>query len=187
MPRVAAVGGWVVQVIAWVIIFGVVAVLFVSVLIPRFAGATPYTVLTGSMRPHYPPGALVVIRPVPESEISEGDVVTYQLESGQATVVTHRVVRRSTNLKGEVIFSTQGDANNVADAKPVKPVQIKGKLWYSVPYLGYANTIVTGKERDITLTIVVSFLLCYSAYMFTSAAGKKRDARKTHKPSGVSS
>lgn len=179
--------GWVAQVVSWVIILGVVAVLLVALVIPRSAGATPYAVLTGSMRPDYPPGALVVIRPVSEAEINEGDVITYQLESGKATVVTHRVVRHSTNLKGEVLFNTQGDANEVADAKPVKPVQIKGKLWYSVPYLGYANTVITGKERDIILTIVVSLLLCYSAYMFTSAAGKKRNEGKSRKTTRASS
>ena len=32
------------------------AVLAVAVLVPRLAGATPYTVLTDSMRPAYPPG-----------------------------------------------------------------------------------------------------------------------------------
>lgn len=187
MGRLAAAWGWVVQVVSWAIILGVIAALLVAVVIPRFAGATPYAVLTGSMRPDYPPGALVVTRPAPEPDINEGDVITYQLESGKATVVTHRVVRRSTNLKGDVLFDTQGDANEVVDAKPVKPVQIKGKLWYSVPYLGYANTIITGKERDITLTIVVSVLLCYSAYMFTSAAAKKRNEGKPRKTTGVSS
>lgn len=187
MHRVATAGGWVVQVISWITIFGLIAVLLGSVLIPRFAGATPYAVLTGSMQPHYPPGALVVVRPVSESDIHEGDVITYQLESGQATVVTHRVIRRSTNLKGQVLFNIQGDANGVADAKPVKPVQVKGKLWYSMPYLGYANTIITGKERDITLIIVVSVLLCYSAYMFTRAAGNKRKESKPSETRGASS
>ncbi len=65
---------------------------------PRLGGATPYTVLTSSMEPEYPPGTLVVVRPVPIEEIGIGDVITYQLESGEPTVVTHRVVGLSTTL-----------------------------------------------------------------------------------------
>lgn len=178
MGQVAGIGGWVVQVLAWTIIFAVAAILSVSVLIPRVAGAMPYTILTGSMRPHYPPGTLVVVRPAAESKVVEGDVVTYQLKSGQSSVVTHRVVQRRVNLSGKVLFITQGDANTVADAKPVKPIQLKGKLWYAVPYLGYVNTLIMPKERHITLVIVVSFLLCYSTYMFTSAARKSRQDRQ---------
>ncbi|CBT77104.1 conserved hypothetical membrane protein [Glutamicibacter arilaitensis Re117] len=187
MHRVRTAGRGVIRIISWVTILSFTAALVVSVLIPRLADATPYAVLTGSMQPHHPPGSLVVVRPVPESDIHEGDIITYQLESGKPTVVTHRVIHRSTNLEGQVLFTTQGDANSVADAKPVAHVQIKGKLWYSVPYLGYANTIITGKERDIALAIVVSILLGYSAYMFISAAGVKRKEGKTCRTNGASS
>ena len=72
-----------------------------------------------------------------------------------------------TTVRGKHDFTTQGDANNVADAEQVGPVQIKGKLWYSVPYLGYVNNAITGKERHVTMIIVVSGLLLYAAYMFS--------------------
>ena len=171
--------GWFGQVVAWLVILTVAAMVTVGVLIPRLGGATPYTVLTGSMRPHLPPGTLVVIKPTPADEIGVGDVITYQLESGEPAVVTHRVVATSFNGKGEHIFRTQGDANNVADAKPVLEVQIRGKLWYAVPYLGQVNNAITGKERSLTLIIVVSGLLLYSAFMFTGALRDR--TRKTEK------
>ena len=40
---------WIGQVLAWLVILGALAVLAASVVVPRFAGATPYAVLTGSM------------------------------------------------------------------------------------------------------------------------------------------
>jgi signal peptidase len=69
-----------------------VALALVGVVAPLVLGATPYTVLTGSMRPTYPPGTMVVVRPVDVERVAPGDVVTYQLASGRPEVVTHRVV-----------------------------------------------------------------------------------------------
>jgi len=166
------------QVAAWAVIAAVIAGLSAAVLVPRVAGATPYTILTGSMRPDLPPGTLVVVKPVPADEITVGTVVTYQLTSGKATVVTHRVVATSTTIAGKKTFTTQGDANEVPDAKPVQPVQIRGELWYSVPYLGYANNALTGSERQIAVVLVACLLLGYAGLMFV---GQARDRRtKNH-------
>jgi signal peptidase len=170
--------GWIARVLAWTFILAVVAVVTVSVLIPRVAGATPYTILTGSMRPGLPPGTLVVVKPAPAGEIGVGTVITYQLASGRPTVVTHRVVSAGYTVEGKPIFRTQGDANNVADEKVVRPLQIKGALWYDVPYVGYANTYITGEERRITLIVVVSALLLYATWMFASAFRDRRVRRK---------
>ena len=163
------------QVIAWLVILGAVAVLAAAVIVPRLGGATPYTVLTSSMEPEYPPGTLVVVRPVPIEEIGTGDVVTYQLESGEPTVVTHRVVGLSTTLGGEQSLVTQGDGNDIPDANPVQPVQVEGKLWYSVPYLGHVNNVVGGDERRLGMYAVVAGLLGYAVFMF---GGSVRDRRR---------
>ena len=52
------VAAWFGQVVAWAVIVAVVSVLAVAVLVPRVTGATPYTILTGSMRPSFPPERL---------------------------------------------------------------------------------------------------------------------------------
>lgn len=176
MTHLGAVTGWFGQLLSWLVILGIGAVVTVSVLIPRVAGATPYTILTGSMRPQMPPGTMVVVKPEPADRIGIGDVVTYQLKSGEPTVVTHRVVSVGINGKGERIFTTQGDANDVADEAPVRPVQIKGVRWYFIPYLGYLTSQITGSQRQIILYGVVSVLFLYAAYMFTSDI---RDRRRT--------
>lgn len=168
--------GWWGQVLAWLVILGVAAVLAAAVLVPRLAGATPYTVLTGSMDPTFPPGTLVVVKSVPVEEIRTGDVVTYQLESGKRAVVTHRVTEVGTSLEGEMSLTTQGDANDVADLEPVRPVQLKGRVWYAVPYLGHVNNLITGNQRQLVVYVVGGGLVLYAAYMFTSAA---RDRHRT--------
>lgn len=169
---------WLGQVVAWLFILAVVAILGIAVLVPRIAGATPYTVLTGSMRPTYPEGTLVVVKPVDEAEIHTGDVITYQVESGKATVVTHRVVGVATTLTGETRFTTRGDANDVSDQDSVRPVQVRGEVWYAIPYLGHGNDWLAGKERQMAVYAVAALLLGYAAFMLTSALRDRRRERR---------
>lgn len=172
-----AVLGRVTQVLMWLVILAAAAVLVVAVLLPRVAGATPYAVLTGSMRPHYPPGTLVVVRPTPFDELRVGDVVTYQLESGRPQVVTHRIVELGTDLDGKQLARTRGDANDVADREPVRDVQIRGRLWYAVPWLGYANGWLPGSQRQLGIYLVAGVLLGYAAVAFVGAARDRRVAK----------
>ncbi len=176
---VRATTGWIGQVLAWLVILGVVVVLAAAVLVPRLAGATPYTVLTGSMEPTYPPGTLVVVKPVPFDEIAIGDVITYQRESGKDDVVTHRVVGSGNRFDGKRVLTTRGDANQVADRNPVQEVQVRGRLWYSVPYLGYVNNALSGRQRQWAVWAVSAGLVGYAAYMFVSALRDRRRARRT--------
>lgn len=177
---------WVGRIAAWLVILGIGAILAVAVLIPRIASATPYVVLTGSMRPTMPPGTLVVVKPAPAADISVGSVITYQLESGKPTVVTHRVVSAGYDLAGHPVFQTQGDANDVPDAKGVRDVQIRGVEWYAVPYLGYVTTLISAEQRQVALAVVVTFLFGYAGFMFLSA-GRDRARRSADTLEGASS
>lgn len=173
--RARSVAGWLGQVVAWFVIAAVAGMLAICVVIPRMGGATPYTILTGSMRPDFPPGTLVVVKPAEASEISLGNVITYQLTSGESTTVTHRVVSVKYDEDGSPVFTTQGDANNAPDPKQVIPAQVKGKLWYSAPYLGRFNNLIDDAQRHAISVLVVGGLLAYAAFMFVSSA---RDRRK---------
>ncbi len=174
-PRWRARVGWVGQVLSWLVILAVGALLAVAVVVPRIVGATPYTILTGSMRPGLPPGTLVVARPVDVDRIGVGDVITYQLRSGEPTVVTHRVIAQGLDGLGQPIFRTRGDANPSPDQAWVKPVQVKGRLWYAVPRLGRLTLLIGNGQRQIATLLVGGGLAAYAAYMFIGAA---RDRRK---------
>ena len=163
------------RVVAWVVILGVGAALAVAVLVPRVGGAVPYAVLTGSMQPTLPPGSLVVVRPVAAEDVAIGDIITYQLDSGQAPVVTHRVLGIRTDLQGRTTFLTRGDANTAMDAAPVLPVQIRGRLWYDVPLLGHVHTLLSGAQHRLVVWAVAGGLLVYAAAMFV---GVVRDRRR---------
>lgn len=171
------------RITTWLVLIVAAGMLTLGVLVPRVAGATPYTVLTGSMRPELPPGSLVVVTPVAAEDVSIGDVITYQIESGEPDVVTHRVVSVGLDAQGERTFVTQGDANGAADQDPVRPIQVRGELWYSVPYLGHANELLTGQQRQWAGYGVAALLLGYALLMWADALRDRR-RRPDHEPVG---
>lgn len=163
--------------VACLAIVVIAAALLAAVVVPRLFGSTPYAILTGSMRPDMPPGTLVVVKPVDIEELAAGDVITYQLRSGEPAVVTHRIVSVASSLSGERTLVTQGDANNVADAAPVQAVQIRGKVWYSVPYLGRVSTWFTGAQHQLATVIIGIALAMYAAAMFLGGLRDRRRSR----------
>lgn len=156
------------------IVLGLVAVIIV---IPKILGATPLTILTSSMEPGLPPGTLVVVAPVEPSEVRIGDVITYQIESGQPAVVTHRVTEVVTSTSGETTFILKGDNNADADP-PVLAIQLQGKLVYSLPWVGNLSSILNGPSRETVLPIIAGAMVLYAVVSITlgliSAFRKRR-------------
>lgn len=177
---------WLRRIAAWTVLLGVAAILAVAVVIPLAAGATPYAVLTSSMRPNLPPGSLVVVRPVEADDVGIGSVVTYQLESGKHDVVTHRVVGVAISPNGGRVFRTQGDANGGADDAPVRAEQLRGEVWYSVPHLGFVEQYLNPTTRQMTTLGVAGALVLYAIAMLVSSVrhARHRSPGPRH-PSGV--
>lgn len=164
-------------------IFALVLGLAVLVIgLPTAVGGMPLTVLSGSMEPVYSPGDLVVVKPAPVEDIRVGDILTYQLNSGDPTRVTHRVISRSVSSSGEVLFITQGDANAAPDEKPVREVQVVGTVWYTIPWLGWVSQAISGQTRQWLIPAVAGLLFVYAAWSFLTSfisrvRTKKRGAR----------
>lgn len=112
------------------------AVLLVGV---RLVGLTPFVVLSGSMEPTYPTGALIYVKKVPAEQIQVGDPITFVMNE-DLVVATHRVV----DIDGEnQRFTTKGDANDAVDGAPVHFKNLIGKPVFCVPYLGYLSDYLT--------------------------------------------
>lgn len=141
----------------------------VAIVIPRAAGATPVTVLTTSMEPTLPPGTLLVVQPKPVHQIQVGDVITYQLRSGDPAVISHRVIAIASSTTNGLSFITRGDNNAEADPAVV-PAQVRGVVWYSVPLIGYVNSALDQSQRSLLLPIVGVLLLVYAGWMFVRGA-----------------
>ncbi len=153
----------------------VVLIAVLVIVVPAVINGRALTVLTSSMEPAYPPGTLVVVAPTAPDDIRIGDVLTYQLESGKPTLVTHRVIEIGTNTAdGTRTFTTKGDNNDIPDADPVMEVQVVGTVLYAIPYLGYVNTAVNGDLRALIVPVIVGGLLVYAVWMVVSSFRDKR-------------
>ncbi|HWU57407.1 MAG TPA: signal peptidase I [Microbacteriaceae bacterium] len=160
----------------------VIALAAMLIVVPWITGATPMTILTSSMEPHLPPGTLIVVKPEPINDIRIGDVMTYQIESGKPAVVSHRVTSESTSTDGSRTFITKGDNNAVADANPVVAGQVKGVVWYSIPFVGYVNTAINGPDRAWIVPIMSVALFGYAGIMVVAGLV---DARKKRRAAAV--
>ncbi|WP_307860935.1 signal peptidase I [Curtobacterium flaccumfaciens] len=157
----------------------VAALAVVLIVIPKATGSMPLTILTQSMEPTLPPGTLLVVRPTAVDDIEVGDVVTYQIVSGQPAVISHRVVSVSSSSNGARTFVLKGDNNAKADPRPVTAAQIRGVVWYSIPEVGVVNQLVNG-SRSWLIPAVAGVLLAYGGVMITigtvTAARRRRAA-----------
>ena len=155
----------------------VLALAAAVVVVPKLAGAIPLTVLTNSMAPGLPPGTLVVVAPVDPADLRIGSVATYQVQSGRPGVITHRIIEISTLSTGERSFVFQGDNNTAADPTPILAEQIQGRVWYSLPLLGFVNTAVSD-ARGWLVPAGAALLFAYCGYMVTTGLVAVRRSRR---------
>lgn len=118
-------------------------------------------VLTGSMEPALSANDMIFV--ARSSGYKTGDVVVY---STQGTPVVHRVIEID---EENGVLTTQGDANNTADA-PVSVSKVKGKVVFSIPGVGVIPRFVRTVPGMI-ITLVALFVL-----LFLSTQSKKKDA-----------
>lgn len=124
---------------------------------PAF-GWQALSVPTGSMRPGMPPGSLAFVHRVPISSLKVGDVITYTNPLNTQSTITHRIVKISQLQNGVSAFITKGDANKLADPKPVISGLVQGKLLWHVPVLG--QILMWGKTwTAITMFVYLPALL----------------------------
>lgn len=148
--------------------------LLVTVVVPKLTASPSYTITGRSMEPTIDVGSLIITRTVAPEAVRIGDIITFQLESGLAPVATHRVVGFEFTPNDEKGFITQGDNNETADAQPVRPAQLQGRLWYTVPYVGWLSTAVNAEARGWLLPLATAALLGYGTWTLVRGIIERR-------------
>jgi signal peptidase I len=90
------------------------AVFVLLALIPHLGLYRSETVLSGSMRPKFSTGDLVIVTPEAARDVRVGQVISLHIPVGDHHVQTHRVVQVVRGGKHPVI-RTKGDANKAPD------------------------------------------------------------------------
>jgi len=161
----------------FVLLMVAVFAVLVLILVPRATGSQTYAVLTNSMAPKYSPGTYLVVKPTVFSDLKAGDVITFQLESGKPAVESHRIVGFGTTQAGEKTLITKGDNNDVNDPNPVRELQVKGKLFYAVPYVGYVANALGNSDRGLWVTAGAAGLIGYGALLIIrNIRNRRREA-----------
>jgi len=153
------------------------ALAVVLIVIPKAMGGMSLTVLTGSMEPGIMPGDIVVTKGIDTEsarDLKIGDVISFLPYPDDPTLVTHRIIAQSVSQKG-TSFITQGDNNNVADSwNPVHDFQVRGKLLYVIPKLGYVRQWLGARTTWVIIGAAV-LLFGYAIYSFASSFRKHDD------------
>lgn len=100
----------------------------------NFGGFMMFRVVTGSMEPTIPVGALLVTQQVDIATIQLDDIICFRTQEAAiwGKIVTHRVVGILEGLDGTPLLETKGDANLVLDGYLVDQENFLGKVvWYT--------------------------------------------------------
>lgn len=121
-------------------------------------GFRTYMVATGSMKPEYSVGDVIIIKETPKEKIKAGDVINY-ISENEADTITHRVIEVE-EKQGQTYYKTKGDNNNSEDPEPINYNQVKGVLVFKISKLGKVITkLLTGTGITILFVfIVLSYL-----------------------------
>lgn len=152
------------------VIVTVISVAFVGFNV--FSGARGYAVTSDSMKDTINIGDIVFVKPVSFEELEVGDVITVT-STGERFNFTHRIV--SIDRQTRTVM-TRGDANPSEDPMPTEAERIVGKVWYSVPLLGYIAIAFSGGLSSTVLIILA--LVAVSLVAVNTILTKKKNQRK---------
>lgn len=125
------------------------------------AGFHIFSVASGSMKPEYQIGDIIVTKKVPVEELKVGDNVTYlgkKLDMA-GLIVTHKIMNIR-QADGKYYFITKGTANEIADPE-INYSQIYGKVTYHTVVLSFIGRVMTNIIAYYAMFTVVGVLASY--------------------------
>ena len=145
------------------ITFAVLLLLCLTFVAIRVSGLGTFIVTGGSMEPSIHIGSLVLVQPVSPSEVTVGDVITFEHYD---QITTHRVISITPDAQG-LIFATKGDENVVADPEDKTFPGKVGIVRAALPVAGYVAASMQAYWRLLlTLIAAITFFACASALVF---------------------
>ena len=137
-----------------------------------------FTVITGSMKPKYNVGDVLILKEVDPSKIKVGDTISYLGTEGsfKGEVITHQVIGIKTNDKGEYIFRAKGLANLIEDPE-VHESQLYGVVIYKSFILSTIYKII-GTSVGFYLFIIIPLMFIIGSEMLSFLLEREEERRK---------
>lgn len=164
------------------VLVGVVVIFAILLIGVRLFGIQVYSVISGSMEPEYPVGALIYVKEVKPSEVEVGDVITFVLSN--ETPATHRVIAID---KEAQLFYTQGDANYQINEEtgekvymedpPVHFNNLIGKPVFKIPVLGYIAYYIQ-HPPGMYIAIAAGAILLILVFLPDLLKSEKKETKK---------
>src|ERR1035438_8927486 len=128
---------------------------------------------SGSMRPGFAVGGVVISERIPVDQLVLRDVMVFASPDNPAKLIVHRIVAMSKSKSGQLEILTQGDANNVRDPWTLT---IKGNYAYivrwSLPLLGY---VAIAYQNNHGLVLLAAGILLIAAAASAIIKQRRRD------------
>lgn len=137
-----------------------------------------FAVISGSMKPKYDIGDILISKEVNPSTIKVGDTISYLGEKGsfRDKVITHQVIGVNTDEDGKYVFRARGLANIVEDPM-VSESQLYGVVIYKAVILSLIYRIVS-TELGFYLFILVPLMFIIGSEIISTLLSKEEERRK---------
>jgi len=142
------------------IFFFIIAIMVIFSVLPIKNIHKLYSVMSGSMQPTIPVGAVVVVKP--QSSYNIGDIITFKPVGAKtkSETVTHRI-KDIKIINDQNTYVTKGDANSVDDQNLVREDDIIGKELFSVALVGYVLGYVKTLPGLFILIVIPAVIIIY--------------------------
>lgn len=137
-----------------------------------FLGYRVFNVATGSMKPSYNVGDIIVAKECDPHTLNVGDVIVYRGNKldYNGKIITHKIVKIENGENGKLLFHTMGIANVVEDPI-VEQSQIYGKVIHNNSILSIACKLL-GNRYILYFGIILPMII-YFFYGFIKENRKK--------------
>lgn len=132
-----------------------------------------FSVITGSMKPVYEIGDVLLCETVEIEDLKVGDDISYVGDDGtyKNKVITHRIIKIEQDEDGEPLFYTKGIATKTIDPV-VRKDQIFGKITKNVTFLSALYKFIS-KPSGFYIAIFVPLIILISSEIVISMVEKR--------------
>lgn len=134
-----------------------------------------FAVATGSMKPKYNIGDVLLSKDVEPSKLKVGDNISYlgTQSNFKGKVITHQITKIETDENGKLLFHTKGIANLIEDPV-VSESQIYGKVIYKTYFLSHVYKLVS-TNTGFGLIIIIPLILIVGYEILITLLEKKEE------------